>query len=203
MADVLSIEINTRDLEKAVRFFPKQLKMQLGDAFDHISLHFLKEFRAKRLQGPPGERGSPEFYRQFRRSFFIPTGGDIKNMGVEIFSESKVAGIQQTGGVETSKTGQRIPVPLSARQELFSRTGKLKKKYKRPGQLKNIVPIILKGQTFLARVKKHTRDILPLFVLKRSITLKPRLGFYELWDTQENWRIERLNRAINNTLWEA
>lgn len=200
----ISVEVNTKRLELAMRLFPRQLKMNLGDSFDHIGKHFLKEWRSKRLQGPPGVRDSPHgIFKQFKRVFLVPQGGDINNMGLEIFTESKVARIQETGGVQTAQGGGNLAVPLSARPELFSGRGALKQKYRKRGALNKLVPIKLKGKTFLVKVKRRSRDVLPLFVLKRSVTLQPRLAFMKSWDDQQNWRLDRINKAVEKTINEV
>jgi len=40
----LTTEINTKNLETALRVFPEELKFQLADGMDHISRKFLKQF---------------------------------------------------------------------------------------------------------------------------------------------------------------
>lgn len=201
---LITAEIDKSRLDLALRLFPRQLKMNLGDALDHIGKHFLKEWRAKRLQGPPGVRSHPRgLFNQFKRVMLVPTGGDINNMGLEIFTESKVARQHETGGTVTATGGGKLAVPLSARTELFNSRGQVKKKYKRPRDLANVVPIEFNGKTFLTKVKRRSREVRPLFVLKDSIRLMPRLGFMKTWDEQTNWRLERINKAVDKTLREV
>jgi hypothetical protein len=159
----------------------------------------LKRFREAQLQGPPGVRGASGhgLYGTFKRvSLVSPT---IEGMGMEIFSESKVAKLQETGGVVKDPSGGRLAVPLSARTEMFTSEGRLREMYKKPRDIKNIKPLKLKGQTFLAKVTKSFSKILPLYVLKREVRLKPRLGFYRTWDGLVNYRIDVLNKSI----WKA
>ena len=66
--------------------------------------------------------------------------------------------------------------------------------------LKNVFPLLLHGKTFLVRVRKKVWDILPLFVLKNSIRIKPRLGFYKTWDDMQNERINILNKSVEKAL---
>lgn len=201
---IITTEVDSKRLELAIRLFPRQLKMNLGDAFDHIGRHFLKEWRAKQLQGPPGIRGqSRNFFGRFKRTLLLPTGGDINNMGLEIFTDSKVAAQHEKGGVVTSQDGGYIPVPLSVRAELFTGRGLLKRQYRKPAQLKNVVPIRFNEKTFLARVKKKSKEVTPLYVLKKSVRLKPRLGFFKIWDSMVNWRMNRLNQAVGKTINEV
>lgn len=196
----LKVEIDTRALEKAVKIAPRVLKFELADGMDRISKGFLKRFRQSQLQGPPGVRGASGYglYGTFKRvSLVSPT---IDGMGMEVFSESKVAKLHETGGVVSDPGGGRLAVPLSVRQEMFTAGGKLRSRYKKPRELKNVRAMKLKGQTFLAKVTKKFTKILPLYVLKRQVRLKPRLGFYRTWDNLANYRIEILNKSIQNAL---
>ena len=196
----LMTEVDMRALDKAIKIAPRVLKFELGDGMDRISKGFLKRFRQQRLQGPPGVRGASGYglFGTFKRvSLVSPT---IEGMGMQIYSDSKIAKLHETGGIVKDPSGGRMAVPLSARSQMFTPKGKLRGKYKKPRQLKNVEPMRFKGQTFLVRVKKRAQKILPLYVLKRSVRLKPRLGFYRVWDSLANYRIEILNKKIENAL---
>jgi hypothetical protein len=196
---MLDVEINTRRLERAIRDVPRALKYELADGMDHISRKFLKIFRQTRLQGPPGIKGSPRgIFTYFRRTFLISS--NIEGMGVEIFSDSKIARLHEEGGIIKDPGGGKIAVPLSARTEMYTARGKLRRRYKAPKLLKKIFPILLKGKTYLARLKQKTKEITPLYVLKNKIRIRPRLGFYHTWDRLENERIRILNKSITKAL---
>ena len=196
----LMTEVDMRALDKAIKIAPRVLKFELGDGMDRISKGFLKRFRQQRLQGPPGVRGASGhgLFGTFKRvSLVSPT---IEGMGMQVYSDSKIAKLHETGGVVTDPSGGRMAIPLSARSQMFTPKGKLRGKYKKPRQLKNVEPMRFKGQTFLVRVTKRAQKLLPLYVLKRSVRLKPRLGFYRVWDSLANYRIEILNKKIENAL---
>ena len=195
----LRLEINTKNLERAIRLFPKDLKYELGDGMDHISRKFLKIFRQTRLQGPPGIRAHPHgIFTHFQRASLVSQ--DIEGMGMVIFSDSKIARMHEEGATLKNPGGGKLAVPLSARKELFTSDGRLKRQYRRPRLLKNVIRIQLKGKTFLAKVKKKLREILPLFILKNQVKIKPRLMFYKTWDEIQNERIEILNKSIEKAL---
>lgn len=195
----LKVEINTKNLERAIRLFPKELKYELGDGMDHISRKFLKIFRQTRLQGPPGIRAHPHgIFTHFQRASLVSQ--DIEGMGMVIFSDSKIARMHEEGAIVKNPSGGKLAVPLSARKELFTSSGKLKKQYRQPRLLKNVIPIQLRGKTFLAKIKKKLRQILPLFVLKNSVRIRPRLMFYKTWDDMQNERIIILNKSIEKAL---
>lgn len=195
----LTVEINTKNLDRALRMFPKELKYEIADGMDHISRKFLKIFRQERLQGPPGIRGRPHgIFTHFSRASLLSQ--DIEGMGMLIFSDSKIARMHEEGAVVKNPGGGKLAVPLSARRELFTADGRLKKQYRQPRLLKNVVPIQLRGKTFLVKVKKKLRELLPLFVLKNSVRIRPRLMFYKTWDGMQNERIQILNKSIEKTL---
>ncbi len=195
----LKVEINTKNLERAIRLFPKELKYELGDGMDHISRKFLKIFRQTRLQGPPGIRAHPHgIFTHFQRASLVSQ--DIEGMGMVIFSDSKIARMHEEGAIVKNPSGGKLAVPLSARKELFTSSGKLKKQYRQPRLLKNVIPIQLRGKTFLAKIKKKLRQILPIFVLKNSVRIRPRMMFYKTWDDMQNERINILNKSIEKAL---
>jgi len=196
----LMTEVDMRALDKAIKIAPKVLKFELGDGMDRISKGFLKRFRQQRLQGPPGVRGASGYglFGTFKRVSLVSS--TIEGMGMQVYSESKIAKLHETGGIVKDPSGGRMAVPLSARSQMFTAKGKLRGRYKKPRELKNVTPMRLKGQTYLVRIKKKVQKILPLYVLKRSVRLKPRLGFYRVWDSLANYRIEILNKKIENAL---
>ncbi len=195
----LTVEINTQNLERAIRLFPKDLKYEIADGMDHISRKFLKVFKQTRLQGPPGIKARPHgIFTHFSRASLVSQ--DIEGMGMVIFSDSKIARMHEEGATVKNPGGGKLAVPLSARRELFTADGRLKKQYRQPRLIKNVIPIQLRGKTFLARVMKKAREILPLFVLKNSVRIKPRLMFYQTWDDMQNERIVILNKSVEKAL---
>ena len=195
----LTVEINTQNLERAIRLFPKDLKYEIADGMDHISRKFLKVFKQTRLQGPPGIKGrSHGIFTHFSRASLVSQ--DIEGMGMVIFSDSKIARMHEEGATVKNPGGGKLAVPLSARRELFAFDGRLKKQYRQPRLIKNVIPIQIRGKTFLAKVIKKARQILPLFVLKNSVRIKPRLMFYQTWDDMQNERIVILNKSVEKAL---
>lgn len=191
-------------LKEAAGKLPRALKFSFGDALDHISRKFLKKFRAERLSGPFGTRivGRPRgIFSQFKRTFLVPSS--TQSMGVEIRSDSKIAKLHEEGGTVTNPSGGKLAVPLRARQELFTSTGALRKKYKNVRAIKNIVPIRFNNQTFLTRVRKKSRDVLPLFVLKKQVKIPARLGFYQTWEDMEADAFSIVDRAVIRAAKEA
>lgn len=183
---------------------PAIVRKHFGDALDHISLKFLKRFKQNsRVKFRP--RG---LYTRFKRIFAIPSSQ--RSMSVEIFTDSKIAKLHEFGGEMRGKNGLRLAVPLSSRSgEVTTASGKVKAKFGgtpynrdvRP--VKNIRPIKINGKTFLARVQRGTRDVLPLFVLKHGVRVPARLGFYDTWRSLEGEAAKIVDNAVSKAAKEA
>jgi hypothetical protein len=197
----LEVEVNKKDLDRALQAFPKRTQEEMYDAFDHIKRKFLKDFRQKRLQGPPGIVDWPGgLFRHFQsRIVVIPrVNGQASTdaMFMEIYTDSKVAQVHETGGVIH---GKDIKVPLYARNQMFRfRKGarKLKNAFKNRLSGKDKFFKKINGKIFLMqRLPNH--KVQALFVLKNQIPVQARLGFMKTWDEGENFRINRINKAID------
>jgi len=196
---VLEAEVNTSQFDRGVKFWPQRARMELGDALDNISLKFLKEFKRRRLQGPPGVRGHPRgIFSTFKRTFLVSPA--VEGMGLEVFSHSKVAAIHETGGIVRNPKGGRLAVPLSARTEMFTKRGKLRRRFRDPRALKGVFPVEINSKDYLVRRKRRETEMTPLYVLKASVRLKARLGFFKVWDSLENFRIVRIQKAVGRVL---
>lgn len=198
---VLTTEVDTRRLEKALRIFPRRLKVYMGDAFDHISRKFLKQFFKERLAGPPGIKAWPHgLKKRFRRASIVSS--TIDGMGMRIFTDSDIAHLHETGAVLSGSGGKKIPAPLSARTEIYTRAGRLRKRFRDVSRIPGLVRIKIKGQQYLVKKKRRSQEIKPLFVLKNRIRIKPRLGYYKTWDSMQNDRIRIINKGVEKALTE-
>ena len=125
-------------------------------------------------------------------------------MGVEIYSDSKIARMHEEGAVITAEGGRRLAVPFSQgyRPEMYTAGGRLRQMFRRPALMKRVGVIKSKGgvKEFLAQFRKGTREVKPLFVLKERVTIKPRLGFYKTWADMRQFHITRLNQAVIKAL---
>ncbi|MFA5316199.1 MAG: hypothetical protein WC369_02105 [Dehalococcoidales bacterium] len=196
-----TISLDKEKLDQAIRLIPGQLKVELSDGMDHISRKFLKLFYQTRLKGPPGIKArSHGIFTHFQRSSLVVK--NILDMGMSIAADSQIAKMHEEGATLTNPSGAKLAVPLSARKEMYTATGLLKKAYKHPRSLKNVVPIKFKGETYLTKVKKKSRDILPLFVLKNFVKIQPRLGFYATWESNQMQvdSLNILNKSVENAL---
>ncbi len=206
MSKVVSVEVDTKRFDKMARLFPRKTKIQMGDALDNIGRKFLKKIRSERLKGSPGiQEYSIKLFKTFRRTSFVTQ--DIKDMGMKIWSESPVAIKHQKGGPDKALDGQRLAIPIPAakskNEKFFTKKGRIKKRFNRGnlGSVKGFFEIKTKlGKEILFRRLKGDKDIIPVFVLKDKVQLKSRLGFFDVWDDLENFRINRINKALDRTL---
>jgi hypothetical protein len=182
---MISLKINNSDLERVLIRMPDLVKVEVGDALDHASRSFLKTFAERRLNAPVWHKSTPSqgtvknragFFKGFKRLFSFP--GTEKGMGVSVFTPSKLAQKQEEGA-STSKA-EGIPVPLSfAGEATMTSKGRVKKSLQNLERSRTIRPIKFKGQVYLTRVFKGSKRVMPLFVMKKQVDLKPRLEFYQ------------------------
>jgi len=200
---MVEVEFNTVKLEKAFRRTRVILREELEDGFDHIGRSFLSKFRKERLQGSPGikSRGGHGIYSRFKRKKLV-SSQTFYDMGVEIYANSKIAAMHETGAEITNTGGGRMAVPFSKeyKPEMYTASGRLRKRFAKPGQLKKIRLVKLKGKYFLAQYKKSSDEIKPIFVLKNKIVIRPRLGFFKTVDAHAGRRIQILNRAVTKAI---
>lgn len=192
---------------------PMAVRFQFGDALDHISLKFLKKFRNERLSGGEGVKARPfGLFRRFKRVFLVPS--DTQTMGVEIFTESKIAKLHEEGGV--MKTARRIavPIPVPKSTEITETDqGAVRKQYGGTPYYRDVKAlqgrlhlrvITVGGKTYLFAPKgSGDKNQPPLFVLKDSVTLKPRLGFYKTWTDMEPEAIKIVSDALTKAVKDA
>lgn len=198
----MKIILDDHGLDKAIERVPHRVRRELGDGMDRIGKGFLKRWRKARLHGPPGVRGKSGhgLFGTFKRASIF--GKNIDDMGVHIWSDSKVALVHEEGGDVRAEGGGRLTIPLSAREHMFTTAGKLRKRFKRPGKLRGVVPMRWRGKSFLVKVNRRRRDILPLYVLKEKVRLKPRLEFIKTWNGLSNYRTKIINDKIKIALKE-
>ncbi len=215
----LKVEINTAKVEKLLRVFPQELKYELADGMDHVSRSFFKTFYKRRLSGPPGIRARPQglfhwFKRRLdgqridisNRSMTTKRTGEILegssssplDMSFLIYTASKAAGIHERGG--TISPGGMMPIPLSSQGQMFRESGFLKENYKLKNMRGKLVPIRIRGNLYLAQVNRTRHTIKPYFILLNKVVIKPRLGFYNTWNSQQSDRIMILNKSIDKAL---
>ncbi len=215
----IKVEINTTKVERAMRIFPQELKIELADGMDHISRRFFKRFYSERLSGPPGIRARSHgifhwFARRLEgqkiaisnRSMTTRRTGEILAnssskplaMSFEIYTDSKVAGIHERGG--TIAPGGYMPVPLPSQTQMFRQSGVLKERYKLDSMGKKLEPIRIRNHIYLAQVNRAQHTTKLYYILLNKIEIKPRLGFYSTYNSLQSDRITILNKSVDKAL---
>jgi hypothetical protein len=199
----------------------KYLRPQLADGLDHCGRSFFKDLWV-RNQGPPGIKFHTHgmyhhFWRQPKgytsRPFKAWSKQDVTvghfrrspvatmDMAMELFTDSKVAKFHETGGTFSGKSG-KLAVPLApdmvGSKFMYDKEGALKARYKRPRSL-GLVPIKFTGtrgtQVYLCRTYKN-RKVLPMYVLKDTVSLEKRLHFKDLYEEKQTRFHEILNESL-------
>lgn len=202
------VKTDSAELEKNLKNAPRSVKKILADGLDHSTRSFMKTLYKERMQGEPGIKARPRgIFHRFRRvvivknkalfltqsapasrtvSAIVNSDKDPLNMSIEIFTHSKVAGIHERGG-QIAATGA-MPIPLSDAARTILREKSV--------DFKSLFPLVINGKVFLAR--KVTKDAAPelLFILKRGIRIRPRLGFYQTWAKHAPRREQIMDEAM-------
>jgi len=200
---MLKAEINTDDLERVFQKMPKVFKREVTDGLDHVSKKFLKEFRASRLQGPPGVKargGQRGLFGRFQRIF------NLDGSGVTIFSDSTVAPIHEKGATITGSGGRKVAVPLregEAGKTILTSSGALKKRFRSTQNLKNVFRMRIGSSEFLVLIRSRKQKRLqPIFVLKDQVKLEARLGFYSTWHRMQETIFQLLAKRVRSGIKE-
>ena len=114
--------------------------------------------------------------------------GDPIDLQVEMYTHSRVAEIHEKGG--TINPGKAMPIPLNDMARQMMAGGK---------SLAALEPIKIGQKMFLGRNRKFGKPEL-LFILKRGIRIKARLGFYKTWSDHAGRRDEIMSDAVNKAL---
>lgn len=204
---MISLHIDTSDLEKVITRMPPALKKRMVDGLDYAGNKFYKTFNP-RLRGRPGimsRRGG--IAMRFKRTVASGPNGD--GVGIRLYAKSSAAVRHEFGGEIEGFSGKRVAVPLSARgsylmSSIYEGFGRVKSRFL-PGKNKRIRPIQIKGQWYLAEIKrkKGQDETLPLFVLKDRVTYPARLGFYNTWNSVEPIIFKKLADKLRDGAKEA
>jgi len=184
-------------------FSPEQLAEALQKApsaflsqFDPAMRRYLRGFAqgtmAKRITGRPGlinRTGA------LRRSFgtAVTGEGSVDTWAGTVYTTSPYARMQEFGGTQTPKKSQFLTIPLAS-----ARTGAGASR----GGARSF------SNTFFAKSKagnllmfqKQGKKIVPLFVLKKSVSIPPRLGMRSAWEQDVDARRAVLAKATKAAL---
>jgi len=202
----ITVKIDTKRLERALRIAPQYIKAELGDQFDRIGKSQMKAVmpQFKRSGWGDGQNmfafGARRLWGTFKIVMKFGRGG-VQDMGVRIFSNSKTAEDQEKGA---TYSGKEIAVPLYAnsrnKAEMYSRGRypRLLKKWKNPRKIKGLFVKTFKGERYLC--ERDGKSLIPRYVLKTRTTNKKRMRFYETWDKSMPKYLGYLNQGVSKAL---
>jgi len=192
MNESVTIQVNTKNVQKALVAMPGLLRRNVADAFDHIGRKFYKTlWKQTELKTRPNV-GIGKY------SKFTVIGKGRKNpksVGLVLYSYSKIARAHEEGARITGN----MAIPIG---EALTSRGRKRKIYKKNLQdVKGMFPVETGGKLYLAKTTRKATKF--LFALRRSIKLKPRLKFYRTWDDLAGFTNSRINKAVDQTLTKA
>ncbi len=202
-------KVDEERFRELLKKYPRQLAGAMRRALQRTIFRFREVFLQAKLHGRPGlNRRTGDLIRSFVAKVSAPS---LNLDALEAWSASRspYAGIQETGGTVRPKNRKYLAVPLPG---ALTKAGAIRgtlvgsplEGESRPS-LYNVPGLFLihsqAGNLLLA--KKKGKGILPLFVLKKSVNIPPRMGFFE---TFRRWiakpRFQRYFRNAVNAAWE-
>ncbi|KKN47003.1 hypothetical protein LCGC14_0667430 [marine sediment metagenome] len=184
----VSIQLDMKGFNKGVKEMPKKMYAGMKIAFRKVGDIFLEKLVMSRLSGRPGlKRTTGTLARSFKRAVF---GSNIRDLNMIVFTDSKYARIHEHGGKIKPKKGSALAIPLKAAKT-------------RAGRGRVTSPRHINGLWLYKREGRPPLLMLegtPMFVLLKSVKIKPRLQMFKTWDKQEPKTVRILNTAVGQVL---
>lgn len=177
-------------VQAALRKLPQIMQPMIRNVFRKFGLAFRRVFVSKRLSGGSGlGRRSGQLARSFG-SRVIETAGLIK---LVVFTDSKYALIQEKGGTIVPKRSKYLAIPVGP-----AVSGKVAK-FTSPRQVAGLQFMQNKaGNKFMGQVQGG--KVVIFFVLKKSVTIKPRMKFGDTFEKQAPKIVPLLARGTDKVL---
>lgn len=202
-------KVDTRRFNQLLREYPRQLAGAMREAMHKALLHFRDVFHRSSLSGRPGlHRRTGDLLRSFKVG--VSGSGRLSSLMAWLASRSRYAGIHETGGtVRSNRPGGYLAIPLPG---ALTKAGVLRGALI-PGSIqeaagfrqslrsiKGLFVAELGGTPFLCT--KRGKGIVPLFVLKQSVYIPPRLRLFEQFRRWiEKPRFQRFFRNAVTKTW--
>lgn len=173
--------------KRTFRDLPQRIAKRIAKTFGDIGLDFVRRIKLERFSGRPAlYRRTGELSRSIH---FEVKGQQLNTLTLRIYSDSPYAKIQEFGGTIKPKNAQWLAIPLDA---VKTGTGVARGG---PRDYEN---------TFFAKSKKgnlilfqkNEGKVTPLFVMKKEVTIPPRLGLHTTWDSLAERRNDLLRAAL-------
>jgi hypothetical protein len=194
----IKVTVNGERFRKAMREQPGLLYARLRETFRLHHQSFLNRFKRENLRAGKSGEGVQSRSRRLSRSFADEIRGDnLDSLEVETFSSGvKYARIQEYGGEIKPVRGQYLTIPLDAARA-GDREGAISRASAR--HFENTFFLKTAGGKLLL-MQRQGGNVVPLFLLVKSVMLQPRLGFRKLWDRMEPDFIRKIDAAVDGVL---
>ncbi len=202
------VSIDDRKFREAMGKFQGELNKACVLSVKRYMAHFQARMSKERLRPPVLHRRTGNLARSQKIVVAGKTVDDV--IGVYAIGGGLVnyAGIHEHGGTITAKRGKFLAIPLDktkagvarrvsprdypntfiAKHIIFQR---LKKATTKTGKFKrNKKALDPQKYGAFGITAANNEDIIPLFVLKKSVYIPPRLGVGETWRTDEKYRLD-------------
>ena len=185
-------KVSAAKVEKLIKTHPGILYRHMLSAFAQMGQDWRAGMDA-RFSGGPIRSRTGKLQRGLRHRV---TGSTFKTLKLTMSSGSlPYAAIQEFGGTITPKNAQYLTVPLSG--VLGGESGKVRLTARQAIE-RGAFFFRTGGKLFIARRKGKGLQL--LFVLKKSVELKPRLGMREVWESFSGKRKKLIDRALKSAL---
>ena len=191
---------------KVAARFDRALFIAEKKAFQDITQSFQTKFTEQRLtkSGSPLTVGDTR-KGLFRRSGDLVTGFVTRVTGKRMSDlegaigwwqpfQAMKAGVHEYGATITPKRSSYLAVPLDA---VLTNTGRARFGYSPRDWPDTRIHKSKSGHLFIVQ-DQHGKELLPLYILKKSVTLPARLGLRQMWHSAANQSAikKRLHRSL-------
>lgn len=177
---IFSVKIITDGFSYLARAYPEEASKAFGDAAWQTLVRFRDVFIRLRLSGRPGlNRITGQLIRSFKvgRS---PRGVPIDRVTAWLATGSPYAHIHEEGGTIRPKRAGALAIPIGAAR---TKGGATRGGFESPRGRKDL-EFIKRGHGRAPLLAKVSKDrITPMFVLVKSVKIKPRLQFFNTWNS--------------------
>ncbi|OED38942.1 hypothetical protein AB834_00470 [PVC group bacterium (ex Bugula neritina AB1)] len=198
----LIFKLDTKKIDKMFFTLSERVPSVLHDGLDHASRSFVKRFLTDRFPSSnlKAKKGS-RLAKSFQRRVSTKNG----NPYFVVSSSKPSAYILEKGGV--IRGNQYLTIPLESSK---TKSGATKARFRVPRgksarDLKGdfIVHKSSKGNLLLSKIKgKKKKKIEPVFVLKRRVVHRPRLGFFKTFMDHKPRIVSIMEKTLQKSIKE-
>ena len=192
MVDEVKATVDWERLKEAMDKAPGELFTKVRARWAKLHRQFIRRIKTRGFSGRPHLKSRSGFFR--RHIDTETTGHDLNSLKSQSFAAGvPYAEAQERGGTIHAVRAKYLTIPLPA---ALTPAGVLRKRAR------------LWENTFFKKSKagnlilfqKQSGKIIPLFLLKKSVTLKGRLGWFATWKRTEPKTMRKLAMSVDEVL---